>query len=64
MWNMTTYICKVKIRRLGRETYLSRTKNSMFALKSSKNTKIKLMVGTKNIGSVGLVEINNLFTPH
>ena len=44
---MTTYKCKLKKSRLERETYLSRTENHNFALKSSTNTK-KFRVGTKN----------------
>ena len=39
MWNMTSYKCKLKISRLECETYLARTENHTFALKSSTNTK-------------------------
>jgi len=39
MWKMTSYKCKLKISRLEREAYLSRTENNTFALKSSMNTK-------------------------
>ena len=62
MWNMATYKCKFKISRLEPETYIFRTENYIFALNSSTNTKTILRVGTK-IGSVRLVETNNLFTP-
>ena len=57
MWNMTTYKCKLKISRLGRENMHQCTENNIFALNSSTNTKQKFMVGTK-IESVGLVKTN------
>jgi len=49
---MTTYKCKLKISRLERETYLSRTENHIFALKSSTNNKTSL-------GSAKLVKTNS-----
>ena len=60
---MKTYKCKLKKSRLERETYLSRTENHIFALKSSTNTK-KSLGSAKKLGSVGLVETNNFCTPN
>jgi len=55
MWSMTTY--KLKIGRLGRETYLSRTEDHIFALKSSTTT-IKSLDSAQK-GAIRLVETKN-----
>ena len=60
--NMTTYKCKLKIYRLESETYVSRSENHIFALKSSMNTEKGLGLAQK-IGSLGLVETNNFLKP-
>jgi len=63
MWKMTTYKYKLQIRRLERETYLSRTENNILALKSSTNTKQKVQGRHKH--RVGQVSGNKqLFTPY
>ena len=58
MWNMSTYKCNLRIRRLERETFLSCTENPICALKSSTPPKNIFRIGTK-IGSIELVETNN-----
>ena len=47
--------------RLERETYLSRTENHMFALKSTKTNTKKSLGSAHKKRSVGLVETNNFF---
>ena len=59
MWNMTTYKCKLKISRLERETYLSLIENHIFALKSSTNTKNRLVSAPRN--RVGQVSAKKYF---
>ena len=48
MWNMTTCKCKLKMSMLEQETYLSRSENHIFALKSSTNTKKSLGSAQQN----------------
>jgi len=56
MCNMTTYKCKFTISRLEHKTYLSRTENHIFALKSSTNTNKSLDRHKNRVSR----EINNI----
>jgi len=59
MWNMTTYKCKLKINRLERETYFSRTKNHSLLL-NRRLTPEKRFCSAQKM-SVELVETNYFF---